>query len=224
MAKFRPGFVIALGLGTVILAKVILSIPALPSVFGYQGGAIASEATDGDAEAGSETVAEVGPLSDSHPPPAMDEETLALAKCDAPEVLLRSIQKERDLVDLQQIQMNIRISEIALAKEKLSLEKASLLELKSTLEALLKKVEGAQTEDLARLVVFYKSMKPKDAARIMDDLDIEVTIMVLTAMKPRDAAPVMAKLTPVRARAVSKIIFEQSKLPGDQNLSGIRLN
>jgi flagellar motility protein MotE (MotC chaperone) len=67
-------------------------------------------------------------------------------------------------------------------------------------------------------------MKPADAARIMDDMDIETTIMVLGTMKPRIAAPILAKMSPVRARAVSKIILERSQLPGDQDLTGIRLN
>jgi flagellar motility protein MotE (MotC chaperone) len=58
----------------------------------------------------------------------------------------------------------------------------------------------------------------------MDDMDIETTIMVLGTMKPRIAAPILAKMSPVRARAVSKIILERSQLPGDQDLTGIRLN
>ena len=67
-------------------------------------------------------------------------------------------------------------------------------------------------------------MKPADAARIMDDMDIETTIMILGTMKPRVAAPILAKMSPVRTRAVSKIILERSQLPGDQDLHGIRLN
>ena len=85
------------------------------------------------------------------------------------------------------------------------------------------RVEAAKTDDLNRLIEFYKNMKPTDAARIMDDLDIETTIMILGEMNPRIAAPIMAKISPVRARAVSKIILERSQLPGDQDLTGIRL-
>ena len=58
----------------------------------------------------------------------------------------------------------------------------------------------------------------------MNDLDIEVTVMVLATMKERDVAPIMAAMTPVRARAVSKIILERSKLPGDQKLVNVKLN
>ena len=86
------------------------------------------------------------------------------------------------------------------------------------------KIEAQQTEDLERLIALYQNMKPAEAAGIMNDLDIEVMIMVLGTMQPRVAAPIMAKMSPVRARAVSKIILERSKLPGDQNLNGVRFN
>ena len=66
-------------------------------------------------------------------------------------------------------------------------------------------------------------MKPKDAANIMNTLDIEVAVLVLGEMKERDAAPIFAKMNVVRSQAISKIIFERSKLPGDQNLNGIAL-
>jgi flagellar motility protein MotE (MotC chaperone) len=116
-----------------------------------------------------------------------------------------------------------RIAEIALAEERLSIERESLTELQTSIEDLLARVEASQTEDLNRLIDFYKNMKPVDAARIMDDLDIETTILILGEMKPRLAAPILAKVSPVRARAISKIILERSQLPGDQDLNGIRL-
>jgi flagellar motility protein MotE (MotC chaperone) len=67
-------------------------------------------------------------------------------------------------------------------------------------------------------------MKPKDAANIMNDLDIEVSVMVLGTMSERNAAPILAGLNPVRARAISKIILERSKLPGDQRLNNLKLD
>ena len=134
-----------------------------------------------------------------------------------------SLTKERELVRLQQEELENQRAEFALARERLNIEKASLTELKTSIEDLLGRVDAAQTEDLDRLIQLYTNMKPTDAARIMDDLDIETTIMILGTMKPRTAAPILAKIPPVRARAVSKIILERSQLPADQDLTGIKL-
>lgn len=142
--------------------------------------------------------------------------------CETPEQVLQSLTEERATLQIQKAKLADREAEIALAHEKLDIEKAALSELKSSIEDLLSVVEAQQTEDLDRLISLYKNMKPVEAATIMNDLDIDVMIMVLGSMSPRTAAPILAKMSPVRARAVSKIILERSKLPGDQKLNGIR--
>jgi flagellar motility protein MotE (MotC chaperone) len=208
----QRGRLLAMAFGVLIFAKVGLSIPTFPEVFGDQGSLMAAEDETSQGEAPEKPVV------------IIDQETIKNTNSQTPEVLLLSIQNERKLIAQQKNQLAARMAEIALAEEKLAVEKRALNELKTMLEGILQKVEESQSADLDRLVDFYQNMKPKDAARIMDDLDIEVTILVMTTMKPRDAAPIMAKMTSVRARAISKIILERSKLPGDQNLNGIRLN
>jgi hypothetical protein len=46
--------------------------------------------------------------------------------------------------------------------------------------------------------------------------------MVLGTMPERDAAPILANLDIVRAQAISRIILERSKLPGDQRLDNLK--
>ena len=145
------------------------------------------------------------------------------AHCEAPEEVLQSLSNERALILQQRDDLDEKAAELALAREKLRMEKAALLELEEAIQVLLARVEDAKTDDVNRLIDLYRNMKPADAALIMDDLDIETTIMILGTMKPRIAAPIMAKMSPIRVRAVSKIILERSQLPGDQDLTGIRL-
>ena len=147
----------------------------------------------------------------------------AVEQCEGtPEAMLRSIKQERDLLADQKEALARRAAEVDLAAETVQIERARLGELQGEVESLLAKVEQAHTADVDRLVALYQNMKPKDAAGIMNDMDIEVTVMVLGTMAERDAAPIMAALNPVRARAVSQIILERSKLPGDQRLDNIK--
>ena len=144
--------------------------------------------------------------------------------CEMPEEMLQAIRRERELLDEQKSALALREAEVALASEKMAIERARLDEVRQALETLLAKVEAAQTDDVSRLVALYSNMKPKEAAAIMNDLDIEVSVMVLGTMSERNAAPILAGLNPVRARAISKIILERSKLPGDQRLNNLRLD
>ncbi len=144
-------------------------------------------------------------------------------QCETPEAILLTIDHERDLLQTQTTMLAERKASVILADEKLRQETTRLSNLKKDLEGLLKRIEDAKSDDLKRLVSIYVNMKPKEAANIMNTLDIEVAVMVLGQMKERDAAPIFAKLNTVRSQAISKIILERSKLPGDQKLNGITL-
>ncbi len=155
-----------------------------------------------------------------------DTETQAVVvpqACQMPEEIFLAIDGERNLLSKQRDSLEERMASVSLAEEKLKQETMRLRELKKELEGLFARVQQAKSDDLRRLVEIYRGMKPKEAATIMNTLDIEVAVMVLGQMKERDAAPIFAKLNLVRSQAVSKIILERSKLPGDQKLDGILL-
>ncbi|MDX5382729.1 MAG: hypothetical protein LPJ92_06895 [Rhodobacterales bacterium] len=141
-----------------------------------------------------------------------------------PDEMLAAIAAERALLEDQQARLAARAAEIDLAKEMLTIETARLEELKQEVEALLERASMSHVADVDRLVALYSNMKPKDAAAIMDDLDLEVMVTVLGTMPERNAAPILAALNPVRARAVSLILLERAKLPGDRRLDRVRLN
>jgi len=84
-------------------------------------------------------------------------------------------------------------------------------------------IQKANGQDMTKLVELYRNMKPQVAAEIMDEMDIETAVQMIGAMQERDAAQIMASLSLVRARAITKIIMERSKLPADRNLAGLKL-
>ncbi len=217
MINLLNGKLILGGLAVTVCAKAAFAFPLMPMLkdLGSQSPPMVIQTTAKKEDIQMASPADAPPLV-----AGLSEDN---ATCTAPEEVLASLQRERDLVARQKSEIQDRFAELALAQESLSVEQASLTELKASIEELLGKVKAAQTEDLERLIALYSNMKPTDAARIMDDMDIETTIMVLGSMKPRTAAPILAKIPPVRARAVSKIILERSQLPGDQDLVGIKL-
>lgn len=221
MARFLVGKLLIGGLVVTAFAKAAVSFPDLAT------GEDLPSVSDTPIllAAGEEEPEEpTGPVPAEAPPPVVAGLGETVGICETPEEVLRNLAKERRLLDEQRAKVQEREAEVALAREKLGIEKSALTELKNEIEDLLARVEAQQTGDLDRLIAFYNNMKPAEAAGIMDEMDIEVTIMVLGTMNPRSAAPILAKMSPVRARAVSKIILERGQLPGDQDLNGIRLN
>lgn len=217
-----------IGLGVTVCAKAAVSLPLLPRPNPEDTAPAVQEVVALPATPDLILAADSGKDEDAapaeNPPPLVEGLGRSTKVCEAPEEIMQALMEERALVEEQRASLETQLAEVALAREKLSIEKAALIGLKGEIESLLAKVDAAQTDDLNRLISFYQNMKPADAARIMDDMDIETTIMILGTMKPRVAAPILAKMSPVRTRAVSKIILERSQLPGDQDLTGIRLN
>ncbi|MFO7804423.1 MAG: hypothetical protein R6V30_01975 [Paracoccaceae bacterium] len=143
---------------------------------------------------------------------------------DTPEEVLAAIADERSLLEDQRSALEERAAEIDLANEMVAVKTGQLEELKQEVEALLDRAEATHLADVDRLVALYSNMKPRDAAVIMNDLDLEVMITVLGTMPERNAAPIVAALNPIRARAFSLILLERAKLPGDRRLDQVRLD
>ncbi|GAB5349242.1 magnesium transporter MgtE N-terminal domain-containing protein [Alteriqipengyuania sp. 357] len=63
--------------------------------------------------------------------------------------------------------------------------------------------ESEQAETLDQLARIYQSMKPKQAAVVFEQLDIEVQIAVARKMRERSTANILAAMTPAAAARLS---------------------
>ena len=68
--------------------------------------------------------------------------------------------------------------------------------------------DDARIKSLAHM---YEQMKPKEAARILDQLDVPVLLTMLSHMREMKAAPILATLDPAKAKAVTLALAEQRK-------------
>lgn len=178
--------------------------------------------------AASDAAASADPAAETTDPAAgTPVETAAVApepaQCETPEDMLLLVAREREQLAGQKAEAEAKIAEAALAAEALAAEVARLEALKAEIDSFTNARSEEQQAELARLVKVYETMKPKEAAALLADLDMGTTMELFGLMKERKAAEIMAKMDPVRARAISRILVEMAKLPGDRDLSGIRI-
>ena len=81
------------------------------------------------------------------------------------------------------------------------------------LRALLKQQEKQTDDQYTSLVKIYESMKPKDAARIFEEMDLAVLMPVVERMKERKTAPILAKMSPAKATAITTQLAQRRKAP-----------
>ena len=91
-----------------------------------------------------------------------------------------------------------------------------LAKIKATIEQLLKKHDIQQEAKLKSLVKIYENMKPKQAARIFDRLDLGILLDVVERMRESKTAPIMANMTPARAKSVTAALVSRRMLPKPQ--------
>ena len=117
--------------------------------------------------------------------------------------------------NLEKLERDLQVREALLkaAEQELDRKYKELSKLKEEIEALLEQQSEQETERIDSLVKIYQGMKAKDAARIFDTLDLDVLVTVMTKMSERKIAPIMAAMNPERARTVTIMMAEQSKLP-----------
>lgn len=85
--------------------------------------------------------------------------------------------------------------------------------LRVAVEGLIKTHKGQQAKKMQSLVKIYEAMKPKDAARIFEELDLDTLLLVAERMKERKLAPIMAKMNPKKAKTMTVELSKLRKLP-----------
>ncbi|AWK88260.1 MotE family protein [Azospirillum thermophilum] len=105
---------------------------------------------------------------------------------------------------------------LAAAETRAGMQIQRLSEVKREVEALMKQRSNLQQEDLRRMVTIYETMKPRDAARIFNELETDIVIDVLDRMQERRSAPIIAEMEDGKAREVTRIVLQRRALPGDR--------
>jgi flagellar motility protein MotE (MotC chaperone) len=147
----------------------------------------------------------------------------ALEVCEGTDALFLAISRERDLIDTQRADLERDLDRLELVRESVRQETARLAELRDEIQGVLQGLTASGEAEIQSLVNVYETMKPDEAAALLDGLDMSITMVIFSAMSERRAAPILARMNPVRAQAISRILVEMTKLPEDRNFEGIRL-
>ena len=127
--------------------------------------------------------------------------------------LLQKLAERREEIDLRARELETREAMLQAAEGRIDKKIDDFKALKATLDGLIKQYDGQQDSQLASLVKIYENMKPKDAARIFEELEMGVLLMVTERMKERSLAPVMAKMDPVKAMEMTVELAKMRKIP-----------
>ncbi|MBP2296007.1 MotE family protein [Azospirillum rugosum] len=170
---------------------------------------------DGTAEPAKDPALAMPPVSIAPPPPVPAEVALATPSCTDP-ALRAAITEQKADVAARTRHLTEAEAVLAAAETRATAQIQRLGEIKRDVEALMQQRSSLQQEDLKRMVSIYETMKPRDAARIFNDLETDIIIDVLDRMPERRSAPIIAELEDTKAREVTRLVLQRRALPGDR--------
>lgn len=127
--------------------------------------------------------------------------------------LLQKLAERRVEIDARAKELESRVVLLDAAEKRIDIKIQEFKALQSTIELLVKEYDQQQLAKLNSLVKIYENMKPKDAARILEELDMDTLLPVVDRMKDRSLAAILAKMNSQRARDITVELNQLKKLP-----------
>ena len=137
--------------------------------------------------------------------------------------LLQQLAERRQVLESREQEFELRTGLLAAAESRIDKKVEELKVLRETISGLIKTFDAQQDAKLLSLVKIYENMKPKEAAKIFEELEMDTLLEVAERMKERKLAPIMAKMHPEKARDMTVELSRLRELPLETGPTGRRL-
>jgi len=160
--------------------------------------------------------APAAPAAAPAPPPAADQGGMTQTELD----VLQKLQERRGQIDSREKDVDRREALLKAAEDQIDRKIAELKSLQHTIEGLLRQYNDQEDNKMRSLVKIYENMKPKEAAKIFEQLDMEILLEVVERMKEQKVAPILAEMDPAKARTVTAELAQRRQMPVPKAASG----
>jgi flagellar motility protein MotE (MotC chaperone) len=141
------------------------------------------------------------------PPPSPNGTVIPLnpppASSAAERAILERLQERRQELDKRSRELDIREGLIAEAEKRVDSKLAQIKEGQAQLAVAEQKKDEAEAARFKGLVTMYQTMKPRDAAKIFDHLEVNVLIEVASQINPRNMSEILAQMSAERAELLT---------------------
>ena len=170
------------------------------------GGEAAAEPGEGGAAEGEGAVAAAEPAGGATLNP---NSPFTAAELD----MLQNLAFRREELDARDAELSLRANLLAVTETRIKERTAELRAVEATIQSLLITYDEQEEAQLQSVVAIYEAMKPKDAAKIFNELDMLILIELAERMRERLIAPILADMDPTAANALTVELATRRSLP-----------
>jgi flagellar motility protein MotE (MotC chaperone) len=149
---------------------------------------------------------EIGSLANQEAAPTP---IAAPAPADA-EGLLAAIRERESQLEAESTRLAERAQTLEVAEAKLAEQLAAFEVAQRGLEETLALADSAAERDIARMTTVYEAMKPADAAKIVEKMELNFAAGLVVRMRPELAAQVLTGMDPERAYAITVMVASRN--------------
>jgi len=127
--------------------------------------------------------------------------------------LYKQLAGRRDQLEKRSQELDEREAMAVVAEKRIDQKIKEMETMRTQLQTLVGQAGAAQQAQLENLVKIYEIMKPKEAAKIFETLEMPVLLGVVQKMKAARTAAVMAEMNPEKAKEITVALTKQDQLP-----------
>lgn len=132
---------------------------------------------------------------------------------DAELQVLQNLSERRKQIDARERSLDMRAGLLQATEQRIDKKIGELKKIQDVIEGLLQRHKKQRDKQMKSVVKIYENMKPKDAARIFEQLDMAILLDVVERMREAKTAPIMANMSPGKAKAVTAAMARRRALP-----------
>lgn len=136
--------------------------------------------------------------------------------------LLENLSKRREELDTRERDIEIKAKVLEAAEKQLNDKIGEMKTLQADLAKIVTQYNEKQDNQLKSLVKIYESMKPDEAAKIFDEMEMPILLDVIGKMSERKVAPVLANMSPKKAKDVTQELAEKRKKVSDASTAAAK--
>lgn len=122
-------------------------------------------------------------------------------------MILQELAERREALDIRSREIDKKAVQLKVAEQEIDKRLQQLQEYEQKLRKLIKEYNEKERAKINALVKVYSTMKPKDAARIFNTLDLDVTVSLLKEMKPSTSSAILAQMKAEKAKEITDKII-----------------
>lgn len=134
--------------------------------------------------------------------------------------VLQKLQERRGTLDARERDIERREALQKAAENQIERKITEMKTLQSTIEGLLRQYNDQEDSKMRSLVKIYENMKPKDAAKIFEQLEMAIMLDVVERMKEQKVAPILAEMDPTKAKNLTSELAVRRQMPTTKPANG----